>query len=457
MTALSLLPVVLLLLSPGSDALAQFRRWKRSPVPDVRVQAVRILRDQMGDEVRAALVSMLEDESPRVVAATRRVIAARPKQEGAALADAIAALRREEARAAGLRTLIRRGDDVARFLFDRSPALRIRATALGTWADSHWPAVLRDRETRPWALDRLRDPALASEAAESRDSRLRIAAARCTDDPRLLAALLRDASWRVRLAAMHAAEGMRHRDLVPPLIEGLSRPRGRVHARCLRTLESLTGASFGADVARWQRWWSTVGPGFRVAPPRKRRHGGSVSTLSFRRIPVESRRLIFVLDASRSMVDPVRPGKRRWDLVVEDLLAVLRGLPADARFNVVLFRTRVEAWKPHLTRATKGHVRNCAKWIEKQAPSGWTNLFDALELALRDDEADAIYLLTDGVPSRGAEIRRRAILEEIAFLNRFRIVQINCVQAGSSEGLGPQWRGFLRDLADAHDGVSVRE
>jgi hypothetical protein len=59
--------------------------------------------------------------------------------------------------------------------------------------------------------------------------------------------------------------------------------------------------------------------------------------------------------------------------------------------------------------------------------------------------------------STPTETRRRAILDEIRFLNRFRLVQISCVQAGSSEGLGPRWKGFLRDLAEAHDGASVRE
>jgi len=455
----SLLPVVLLLLSPGSDALEQFRRWKKSPVPDLREQAVRILRDDPSDEARAALVSMLADEHPKVVAAARGVLEARPAEEGPRLAEAIAALRDERARLAGVRSLITRGDAVDRFLEDRAPRIRARVVAFGRFADDRWPGVLRDRDVRAWAIDRLHDPALSSEAAESNDEAVRIAAARCTDEPRVLVALLADRSWRVRLAAMLAAERVRHRDLVPALIAALKEDPGRVRTRCIRTLESLTGASWGGDQKRWERWWRTVGPGFRVSPPRPRRVGGSVATLRFRRIPVESRRLVFVLDASRSMADPAprEPGRRRWDLVVEELVGVLRRLPPDARFNVVLFRTGVEAWKPRLVRATRGAVRACAEWIGDQSPAGWTNLFDALELALADDDADAIYLLTDGVPSRGAETKRRAILREIEYLNRFRLVQINCVQAGGTGGLGPQWRGFLKELADAHDGVSVRE
>lgn len=179
----------------------------------------------------------------------------------------------------------------------------------------------------------------------------------------------------------------------------------------------------------------------------------------FRRIPVTSLRLCFIVDASRSMDAPAPggQGKSRWELVVRDLLEVLDRLPAKARFNVILFRTDVEAWRKRLVPATKGAKRAFREWIEGTKPGGWTNLYDALALALADDDVDAVYLLTDGVPSRGAERRRQDILGEIAFLNRYRLVQINCVQAGAAKGLSKRWHGFLDDLAKAHDGISVRE
>jgi hypothetical protein len=189
------------------------------------------------------------------------------------------------------------------------------------------------------------------------------------------------------------------------------------------------------------------------------RHDDTVSQLTFRKIPVRSRRLCFVLDASRSMDKPAPRGggKSRWDLLVRDVLGVLDMLPRDARFNVVLFRTGVESWQSRLTPATSGHRARCRRWIGAASPAGWTNLFDALAEALADDDVDALYLLTDGVPSRGLETKRQAILDEIAYLNRFRLVQINCVQAGGSEGLGKSWQGFLDDLAESNDGLSVRE
>ena len=141
----------------------------------------------------------------------------------------------------------------------------------------------------------------------------------------------------------------------------------------------------------------------------------------------------------------------------EDLLFVLDRLPKGARFNVVFFRTDIEAWRPRVVRATSSTKRACRRWVEEAKPAGWTNLFDAVALAMADDELDTIYVLTDGVPSRGAETGRRAILDELAFLNHYRLIEIHCVQAGGVEGLGRRWRGFLDELAEQHGGVSVRE
>ena len=186
---------------------------------------------------------------------------------------------------------------------------------------------------------------------------------------------------------------------------------------------------------------------------------GTSAVVRFRRIPIVSQRICFVIDASRSMLEPApgKEGQTRWQIVVEDLQEVLRRIPDGARFNVILFRTDVEAWKPRLAPASRANRAACQRWIGEAAPSGWTNLFDAVRLALADDEVDALFVLTDGVPSKGAETARRDILDEIAFLNRYRLVQINCVQAGGSEGLGKRWDGFLEELAKAHDGVSVNE
>ena len=462
MQTLLLLPLFVLPLGPEPDALALFRKWRRSPSPELRIQAVHSLRGHIGRESRVALLSLLADPHPAVRAAVRGALVRRPPGEGPALADGIAALRPPAARREGLRALLARKEDPSSFAADPDPEVRARALASGRVAvpELRAAAQSRDGRTRALALEGLHEPERARRHLDDPAAEVRIACARVVDDPASLVRLLADRSWRVRLAAIRGAERLRHRATIPALIRLLTGQPGRVQARAVQALEHLTQTAWGADATRWKRWWAQAGGGFEVPEPRPRaRPEYTRATVTFKRIPVVSRRLSFVLDASRSMSReaPGGGGKTRWQLLRRDLYGVLARLPRGTRFNVFLFRTDVEAWRKRLVPATPGARRACREWIEAARPGGWTNLFDALKLALADGDLDTLYVLTDGVPSRGSETERRSILAEIAFLNRYRLVQINCVQAGSEKGLGKKWRGFLEELAKAHDGVSVRE
>lgn len=466
MNALLTFPIVQLLhlvtSGPEPEALALFRQWSRSPSAELRIQAARTLRNREGSVFRAALLTLLADDNPAVRAAVRDELLLRSPGEGPDLAREIAALRDARARVEGLRAVLARREDPTPFAGDREPEVRARALASGRLALPEITAALRDPEgrVRALALEALHDPAIARESLRDRAEEVRIAAARVADDAESLAALLGDRSWRVQLAAIGAAERVREAPLVPALIRVLDGDPGRVRARAAAALETLTGAAFGEEPAKWRRWWDRAKAGFRPVEARAPRPPDQTrSVVRFRNIPVVSRRVCFVIDASRSMLEPApgKEGRTRWELVVADLQEVLRRIPDPARFNLILFRTDVEAWKPSLVPASRANRAACQRWIGESRPSGWTNLFDALRLALADDDVDALYVLTDGVPSRGAETTRRDILDEIAFLNRYRLVQMNCVQAGSKEGLGKRWDGFLDDLAKAHEGISVRE
>jgi len=450
--------------TPEQDPLALFRQWCRSPSPELRLQAVRTLRGHEGPASRAALLSLLADPHVGVREAVRRELCYRPPAEGPDLAREILALRDPDARVEGVRAVVARKEDAT--LFASDPDVEVRARALGTGrvARPQLEQALRARDarTRALALECLREPALAAPFAGHAAEELRLACARVTDDRAALEKLAKDRSWRVRLAVVFAIERRRERDDLPILMRILNDRPGRVRARAAEALEGMTQLPFGEDLSKWEKWWGSGGRTFELPPPRPKMPKGpghSEALVTFRHIPVVSRRCCFIIDASRSMTEPApgKGGKTRWDLVVEDLRAVVDRLPDDARFNVILFRTEVTAWRPRLVPATSGARRACREWIGDEKPSGWTNLYDALALALSDDDVDAVYVLTDGVPSRGAERDRSGILAELAYLNRYRLVQVNCIQAGSKEGLGKRWEGFLDDLAAANDGLAVRE
>jgi len=456
-----LLPLLMLPLAPEPDALALFRQWCRSPSPELRIQAARTLRGHRGRECRVALLSLLADPHPAVRRAARGELVRRAPDEGPALVREIAGLPKVRARVEGVRVVLARKEDPSALVEDKAPEVRARALASGRVALPQVRAALKDRDARvrALALECVHDPEIARGHLRDSAEEVRIACARVVDDAASLARLLGDRSWRVQLAAVRAAERLRHAGTIAPLIRVLEGEPGRVRARAAATLADLTGADFGEDARAWSRWWALAREGFEVAPKRVRKRYRTSSAVTFRRIPVVSTRLCFVIDASRSMEKPAPGGggRSRWELVKRDLASVLERLPRGARFNVILFRTDVEPWRKRLGPATRGARARCERWIDAAEPSGWTNLYDAVALALEDDAVDTLYMLTDGVPSRGAETKRAAILDEIAFLNRYRLVQINCVQAGGAKGLSKRWEGFLDELAKAHDGVAVRE
>jgi len=444
------------------DPLAIYRQWARSPSPQLRIQAARSLRGRSGADTRVALLTLLADPHPAVRAAARGELVLRPVAENQALGAGILALRSRTARLEGVRAILARKQDPTPFAADPDPAIRTRALASGRVARKALEAALlaRGGATRAFALECLADPKLATPRVRDPAEPVRIAVSRTTARAGDLAVLLKDRSWRVRLAAAQACERLREAATVPALIEALDEKPGRVRTRIARSLVAITQADFGFDKKRWRRWWIHVRENYAPPPIRTRTYEGhTTSMIRFHKIPVVSRRLCFVLDASRSMSKPApgAKGESRWELVVHDLLAVLDHLPKGSRFNVILFRTGIEAWRKRLVAAAPATRHACRTWIANAQPAGWTNLFDALATALADDDVDTLYLLTDGVPSRGAETTRKTILDEIAYLNRYKLVQINCVQAGGSKGLGKRWRGFLEELAKAYDGVSVRE
>jgi len=90
-----------------------------------------------------------------------------------------------------------------------------------------------------------------------------------------------------------------------------------------------------------------------------------------------------------------------------------------------------------------------AKHLRSQRPTGGTNLYDGLEMALLTKDVDTIYLLSDGSPGSGKFVAAADILREIGKLNRTRRVAIHCVAVGFDSPL-------MRELAAQNGGQYVR-
>ena len=117
--------------------------------------------------------------------------------------------------------------------------------------------------------------------------------------------------------------------------------------------------------------------------------------------------------------------------------------------NVDFFHTTHRGWKDRLTKLTKGSRKNLISHLEKQNPTGGTNIYDPLEAALTDDHVDTILLLSDGVPGSGKYVATEDILRGVRRLNQTRRIAIHCVSLGMDSAL-------LKRLAAENGGRYVR-
>jgi uncharacterized protein YegL len=119
---------------------------------------------------------------------------------------------------------------------------------------------------------------------------------------------------------------------------------------------------------------------------------------------ITSSRVIFLIDTSGSMSTSFQTDCghyfNRLQYVVHDLHKILHHrVQADLKFNMIHFNTRVHRWKNSLTPATAHHLKEAEHYLDHLEANGETNTDEALKTALSDEEADTIYLLSDGEPS----------------------------------------------------------
>ncbi len=274
----------------------------------------------------------------------------------------------------------------------------------------------------------------------------------------LLAGALGDARWQVRLAAIQGLARLRAKSSIGPLIAQLAKEKTRRIRRALAdTLHSITHRQLFDDAARWSAWWFDNKNKFVVPekPPGagKTRKGGR-RTVAFYGIPVDSERIIFVIDQSGSMSAPLTStGPDTYDNRLEkakaETLKVVAKLNDRARINVVFFESEIHEWKKDTLAPLYGSTRRAlAEHLKEPQPTGGTDLFGGLQRALETKHVDTIYLLSDGAPTNGLT-NADDILDAVRKINRTRRITIHCVSVGRNAPL-------LRRLAEATGGKYVR-
>ncbi|HLG42835.1 MAG TPA: VWA domain-containing protein, partial [Planctomycetota bacterium] len=227
----------------------------------------------------------------------------------------------------------------------------------------------------------------------------------------------------------------------------------------------------------WKAWWAANGDNFLAG--RARDDSAGTETAEPPRLPtfygftVTSKRVVFIMDRSTSMESQTtykpaggKPGQDKpegnqlFHIARFELRTVIRMLPEDTLFNVVMFSDGTRVWQPTLVPASRANREAAVAWIQATPPSGNTNTFDALETAFqirgpssdkrREQGADTIFLVSDGIPTVGRLIDPNMILMELGRMNRTRRVRVNTVAIG--DALAGTDADFLKKMAEQNQG-----
>ncbi|XP_019340655.1 von Willebrand factor A domain-containing protein 3B isoform X2 [Alligator mississippiensis] len=104
--------------------------------------------------------------------------------------------------------------------------------------------------------------------------------------------------------------------------------------------------------------------------------------------------ICILIDTSQSMID-------KLPLVKEKIFQLMQEqLRHKSSFNFVKFDAQAAAWQDKLAEVNEENLQDAWLWIKGLEVGSSTNTLSALQIALADHDAEAIYLLTDGRPDQ---------------------------------------------------------
>jgi hypothetical protein len=314
----------------------------------------------------------------------------------------------------------------------------------------------------------------------------------------------------VHLEAVHALKAKGKKEAMDALIDLLDRvegEKGTLWVEIRKALTALTGDDY-ANASDWRAYWakrkeelkSEPKPSEPVQPANPTGKPGEPRTSldeEIKKAPkffgaeVLSRRIVFIIDCSSSMVakDPVLAGpgegqkpqppqpppgggggtdpfggdpslpedRKRMTRVKNELKKCIAAMDPRTKFNIISFATSVNPWKPSLILATAQNKQEALAWVDTMTHEGWTHTDDAFKKAFEDKEFDTIYFLSDGQPMKmSGPVPAETILEFVRNANKVRKVKINTfgfANAKNSPNMNVQeMMKLLKGLAEENQG-----
>lgn len=157
--------------------------------------------------------------------------------------------------------------------------------------------------------------------------------------------------------------------------------------------------------------------------------GLGVSQVNFFGVTERGERIAFLVDCSLSMLEDLKGGVRGYEAVKAELVKYVNRLSEGTFFNIIMFASDVDLFKPKMTLANASVKGEVEKWVApynkdygrlgnlygnwrpginkadffaggRMATGGSTRMDLALAAAF-DQGADTIFILSDGAPSVG--------------------------------------------------------
>ncbi|MEE8106717.1 MAG: HEAT repeat domain-containing protein [Planctomycetota bacterium] len=403
----------------SADAVKVYVDTLKNKTPRVRALAAEMLAPYPDKIVTTKLLRLAEKEKESIVLdAVLDTLGQHPDSRVVEKLLKSARSNNPATRAAGIRSLV--------FVGLKNPS--VKKLFLRLFESSRW-------QDRLYALDaaaEVRDPTLAPSVAANLDHK----------------------RWPVRHLAAIAAGRIRSKDLIEPMIAQLEKDESRrVRASLSEALFLTTGQHFYDFVATWRKWWTKEGATFEVPKefPEKAPERKSGTTPEFFGVPLDSGRIVFLIDRSGSMrvADTGDVGLSRLKASVKQVGNAVGRLKNDEKVNVIFFDHEVHPWRKKLQELDADARKDLKAFLKGQNADKGTNLFDALEMALWMKEVDTIIILSDGLPQDGRYVMPRDILRQTRRWNRTLRITIHTISMGRESAL-------MRDLAGQTGGRYLR-
>jgi HEAT repeat protein len=296
---------------------------------------------------------------------------------------------------------------------------------------------------------------------------------------------LADPGWPVQQAAVGAIGDVK---TVPALVSAMQTEDGALLEEYGKVLGLMTGQSHGHHADVWRRWYEQHKEEFAKegadAGTVRAATKGVPKPVDFYGLQTVSRRVLFVVDISGSMKEPIGadPGAQtglakkdqpyegpKIEIAKRVLSDAIQKLEPQATFNIVFFNHQVQTFQERMVPASPDMKAKAELVITDIQAAGSTWAYGALRRAFEfagvtgtpatgkfDPLVDTIFFVSDGAPTddsidQAKPMAPEVILDAVREWNRLAHLKIHVTAIDPRIGKGAFVR-FMKGLANQNNG-----